>query len=368
MQSRWLYWLHWLTLITGLIVGVLFAVSWEIYNLLLNVGDDYHRSYNVWSANDAKINGDHLNYVNMDSLESYFASDDEMMMIPDENMKTQMNSIKLTCLIQVKKSNILSTLNQTWASRCNQSFFYFSSSDLPDNSTLPNVDNIALISGSSSRLFFKSKLSSWKLFCSVLLKTNFIKSQYSSADWFLIAPSNVLFIIENLRRYLISFNSSNQFYLGLPYNNHAPINYNSFDSGIVLSRAAFNSLMEVIKLTNNCNSNYLSSKRLSLDRRMDVAIGQILNTHGVEPLDTRDKLGRARFLGLSLDRHIFADDLDFDHPFWQHNVYHFPNGPNCCSDHLISIPDSSMRQIRFYYYLMYQVRVNGRLNPLTGRI
>uniref|UniRef100_T1KKE8 N-acetylgalactosaminide beta-1,3-galactosyltransferase n=2 Tax=Tetranychus urticae TaxID=32264 RepID=T1KKE8_TETUR len=329
---------------------MLSAISWKIYKSSVVGGNFQH--FQTWPESSDKLNyPSKLDYWTFDFNNS----------IPDEQTQARLNSLSLTCLIHLRKFNYLSTINSTWASRCNESFYYLTPKEL-FNSSLPDNDNIALIKGSTP---LSTILSSWQQFCLTVSSTKFNTDQYTSSDWFLIAPENTFFIIENLRRFLISFNSSNSVYLGRPINNHAEVIYNSFDSGIVLSRSAFLALMEAIKSSSNCSGSYIKSIG-QLDRRVDVAISQILHHSSCKPIDTRDKFGRGRFLALPMSRHMIPGSITFDHPFWQQNIYPFPNGPDCCSDGLVAIPGLTPNSMRFYEYLIYTMRVVGIKNLITS--
>ncbi|EDV93993.1 GH22502, partial [Drosophila grimshawi] len=86
----------------------------------------------------------------------------------------------------------------------------------------------------------------------------------------------------------------------------------------------------------------------------DRQIGHCLLNVGVVAGDSRDELGRERFLPLS-PRHLMPN---IQYGTWLEKYYFFkPNTNDCCSDSLISFHYTKMHDYDMYEFFLYHLQV-----------
>lgn len=243
---------------------------------------------------------------------------------------------KILCIVFAKSKLSSKSVKLTWGSQCNSIHFYGYSNF--NDSSIPVIK------------ISRSNLISFSEFCSIV---------FDLADdfhWILMAHDDTYVIVENLRRLLYKFNHTDLVYLGRPSRAYAQLPYNSRESGIVLSKKAFNFIKESVTNLSICKSLHLPSIG-TIDRRSDIALAMILKQANCTPIDTRDQFGRARFLALSPERHMSPDKSGVLGPFWRFNIHPILQGPLCCSKSLITMPRVSSTRVYFFHYLLHNVNI-----------
>ncbi|CAG0886869.1 unnamed protein product [Darwinula stevensoni] len=93
-----------------------------------------------------------------------------------------------------------------------------------------------------------------------------------------------------------------------------------------------------------------------------------LNFVGVQPGDTRDELGRWRFLPFAPETHLnpgfFLGKYDW---LWKHTFYPYREGPECCSDKAIAfhyISPNLMHALEYFTYRLHPFGVQHQ--PLVS--
>ena len=131
-------------------------------------------------------------------------------------------------------------------------------------------------------------------------------SYLNDYEWFVRVELNTYLVVENLRYYVSVFDSNRPLYFGYTTNAWFSALYNSYDAAIVISRGALRKVHNVI------------IKGLCRPRSMpgDVELGRCFSEVGIYPIDTRDHLGRGRFLPYDPETHIIPRGQSFS-SFWR---------------------------------------------------
>ena len=120
----------------------------------------------------------------------------------------------------------------------------------------------------------------------------FLPEKNSEVQWILVAGEETFAIPENLRFYVAAKNSSDFHYLG-----HAMkfwnVIYNWADAGYVISKGTLNKMMQKFDSDEACD------KGGQYWKNSDWYLAKHLSQMNINPVDTRDHIGRSRFIGNS---------------------------------------------------------------------
>ncbi len=161
-------------------------------------------------------------------------------------------------------------VKNTWGSRCDHTLYMSS----VENQTFPAVG----LNVREGRDYLWNKT---RAAFEYIYEHNFTKK----FDWFIKADDDTYVIVENLKYFLRDKNSSELVYYGHNFKVHITNGYMSGGAGYVLSRSATEKL--VTYGLQSCPRNYMHE---------DLALGRCLQSLGVQAGDSRDALGRHRFL------------------------------------------------------------------------
>ena len=169
-------------------------------------------------------------------------------------------------------------------------------------------------------------------------------------QWILITPEETFALPENLR-FFVGHKNHNEFhYLG-----HAMkfwnVIYNWRDAGIVISKGTLMKFLEKFDSDQACDQGGQHWKNA------DWYLGKHLTRLDIHPVDTRDHIGRSRFIGHSLRRLLFPGGVSVFERYWRDSLYLSPDGPHCCSNYAITfqLMTSTTRMFQFYY-LYYHLK------------
>ena len=168
--------------------------------------------------------------------------------------------------------------------------------------------------------------------------------------WIMIGVEDLFMVLENLRFFVAPKNFKDTHYLG-----HAMkfwnVIYNWADAGYVLSRGTLDSFVAKFATDEACESGGKYWKN------SDWYMGKHLASLHIHPVDTRDHIGRGRFIGHSLRRLLFPGGVSLFDRYWKDSLYLSHDGPHCCSNFAISfqLSASTTRMFQFYY-LYYHLR------------
>ena len=158
----------------------------------------------------------------------------------------------------------------TWGKRCSW-MVIFSGEPSVDSERVPTVP-----------LNTTKDPTSWKAYREAVM---YLSKYIDKYDWFLLVEEDTYVIMENLAYYLAIYDFREPHYLGHTYQTWST-EYNLAGAGVVLSRGTMRKLY-----------NYLSKGHwISSFLAGEVALGQCLRDLGIHPMDTRDEIGRHRFL------------------------------------------------------------------------
>ena len=172
------------------------------------------------------------------------------------------------------------TIMATWGRKCTKIVFFTNRAS--DNL---NEEHFVLLNTNDLQSWF----SSYKSIQTICEKYNLY-----DYDWFLKVEEDTFIIMENLLYFLAVFDSTLPYYFGYLYGSTASLIYNVAGPGTVLSQAAMKRLYSATK-TGLCIPSYEFE---------DAALARCLQKLGVRCSDTRDSLGRNRFLMYVPETHI----------------------------------------------------------------
>uniref|UniRef100_A0A1I8A9Z3 N-acetylgalactosaminide beta-1,3-galactosyltransferase n=2 Tax=Steinernema glaseri TaxID=37863 RepID=A0A1I8A9Z3_9BILA len=247
---------------------------------------------------------------------------------PDQAEHSQLarqihKEVRVLCWVMTSFKNTYEKavhINATWAPRCNKHIFF--SAD--PKSGLPTHD--LNVTEGRDHLFGKSKAAFRYLY----------ENELHNYDWFLKADDDTYVVVENLRLMLMAHSPEDPIYFGHKYKPFGE--YMSGGAGYVLSREALRRFSEEsLPDPEKCHPGE--------DGMEDIEMGYCL------------KNGRYRMLPYNPFKHLDKDESD---EWWaDYRAYPYVQGPECCSNYLISFHYINKTMLYVMDYLIYKVRAFG---------
>ncbi|CAH1789543.1 unnamed protein product, partial [Owenia fusiformis] len=209
------------------------------------------------------------------------------------------SEFKLLCVVMIHKEHLIHqghNIQATWGRHCNHMIFHSNK----------NYDNLPVISNSGDP-------KSWENFRNVI---NTISQSYSQYKWVVFVDEDTYLIPENLRYYISVLEPTIPHYLGHVVERRSLFSgvYNTLDTGFVVNKQTLDLLQKCFKDGSSCSCPAPSSGGC------DISLGSCLKLLGVEPKDTRDHLGRARFLPFTPEEHL-TDSIRWTFTSWKNSFY-----------------------------------------------
>ncbi|XP_053561498.1 glycoprotein-N-acetylgalactosamine 3-beta-galactosyltransferase 1-A-like [Bombina bombina] len=174
------------------------------------------------------------------------------------------------------------------------------------------------------------------------------KHYFEKAEWFLKADDDTYVAIDNLRFFLSNYTPHQPVYFGSRFKPLVKQGYMSGGAGYVLSKEALNRFVEGFN-TKVCS--HTSPVE-------DLELGKCMEKMGVTPGDSRDPEGRQTFHPFTPEHHITRKDLYYKNVY---SFYPIKEGPQCCSDLVISFHYVDPVLMYTLEYFVYHLRPYGYL-------
>lgn len=262
-------------------------------------------------------------------------------------------TVRVLCWVMTTPANHASKaahVKRTWGRRCNKLLLMSTSED-------EELGTIALPVGEGRDSLWNKTREAFRYV---------YEHHLEEYDWFMKADDDTYVILENLRYFLYPFAPEFPIYFGskFRYPEYVKQGYFSGGAGYVLSREALKRFVEqALQGSNNCTTSFDTE---------DLEMGRCMESVSVTAGDSRDLLGRKRFLPLEPMFHLTTNPAD-DPNFW-YNYYSFYEpfyGDNCCSDLAISfhyIPGQQMHVMDYLIYRLHPYGINFHNPPLRPKL
>ncbi|KAI0226122.1 Glycoprotein-N-acetylgalactosamine 3-beta-galactosyltransferase 1 [Lamellibrachia satsuma] len=237
--------------------------------------------------------------------------------------------VRVLCWVMTSEQNLNTRarhVQATWTRRCNKVLF---ASDHKDDE-FPTID-INVTAGK-----YHLTMKAMKAFDYVY------KHHYDDADWFIRTDDDTYVILENLRYFLSSQNSSQPVYFGHLYMYHMKQGYNAGGAGYVLSREALRRLATREK--GMCPEDHGGE---------DIEMGRCLEMLGVATGSSLDANGHNRFHPSPV---LLQPFLKADRKYGKDGAL---NVMQSISDYAISFHRLAPHQMYVLEYLVYHVKTYG---------
>lgn len=183
------------------------------------------------------------------------------------------------------------------------------------------------------------------------------------AEWFLKADDDTFVVVENLRYMLQPYDPRLPLYFGKKFKSaNVSQGFMGGGAGYVLSREAVRRVVEQ-GFTNStlCTAGHRG--------REDLQLGACLAAVGVMAADSRDHLGRDRFLSFTPETLLSPGGVTAKGHAWFWNLVYYPTreGPGCCSDTAVTFHYVSPAMMRSLHYLLYTLRLASPSDPPPPR-
>lgn len=264
--------------------------------------------------------------------------------------RSLLQSVKILCwIVTESKNHRLRALHikRTWASRCDKYLFFTNVHD----GELPTV---VLEKNSGKYSYFNKTLEALRYL---------YLFHYHEAEWFLKADDTSYMILENLR-YLLSLHKMKKpLQLGLKYKHERIIDgYIADKPGYVINKPA---LQRIAVILIPHVDEFL--KNSITDLPVEVKLGLLFKSVGIELIDSRDYRGKERFHPFDPKSHVFEVSFpsnDSEKVNWDENRFYPSNTPGYvsgCSETAISFSQLSPAQMYMMEYVLYGLRPYGVL-------
>ena len=232
------------------------------------------------------------------------------IMLDDENsMQAWQYLMGYTPSMMTPKQAVIGT----WAKRCSQVVIFSSQKQIDENEETNNLKRRV----PTVPLNTTSDPTSWKAYREAVM---YLSKYVDKFNWFLLVEEDCYVVMDNLAYYLSIFDYNEPQYFGHVYQTWS-FEYNTVGAGVVLSKASMRKLF-----------NYLSKGQWKASMLSgDMALGQCLLEIGIRPADTRDEMGRERFLPMQPETLLIRNYFSWTGLFAGSSKFPIPEASIVCS-------------------------------------
>lgn len=281
---------------------------------------------------------DEINKQVVPKEEIHFADDhhhhDEMEIAQELAKK-----VRVLCWVMTSPENHKTRaihVQATWGKRCDKLLFVSEQTD----TSLP----VLKVSVDHGREHLTAK--------TMTAFDHIFEDHFDEADWFLKADDDTYVVVENLKYFLSSQNSSNAVFFGHHFKTIVKQGYFSGGGGYVLSKEALRRFGKRQK--GACRDD---------NGAEDAEMGKCMELLGVRTGDSRDKLGRGRFHCFNPETHIHGGYPDW---YYSYDKYGAQKGIESISDYAITFHYVSVEQLYNLEFYVYHLRPYGIINGLQN--